>query len=233
MTINIKYLFIYFKISIVLSLIYIVAFGILLHKNIDIQLFITLFLLCIIPCISSLIMLLIGKHTSLKHPKLTKITANILNLAVLLIHSFLIFAIFIIGWAFSSGFDDPKYTEIKDYKKALSTYYPDAVEHFPKQIPENAKNISMVKNPGGLLGDSDLYLKFDADNEYIQKEKNNLKAKQSLDISNYDKERAARVLNYFLQDDDKNWDITIIESHSCFRGTAIRKNTIIYMIYCD
>ena len=232
MNLKINYLTIYFKISIVLSLIYTVALWILLHKNIDIQIFITLFLLCIIPCISSLIMLLIGKHTSLKHPKSTKIAVNIINLSVFITHFCFTFIIFCFIWAFSD-IDDPEYRDIKDYQKALKTYYPEAVEHFPKQIPQNAKNISMVKNPGGFLGDSDFYLKFDADNEYIQKEKFYLENKQISDIDNYDKERAARVLNYFLQEDDKNWDIAIIESSSCLRSAAIRGNTIIYMIYCD
>ncbi len=225
-----------------LSLIYIVAFGILLHKNIDIQLFITLFLLCIIPCICSLIMLQIGKYTNFKHPKLTKIVANIINLTVYIIHFCYMFIIFVSIWAFSST-DNTKYIDIKDYQKALNSYSADAISHFPKQVPQNAENISMLRSPDSLTGDSDFYLKFDTDGNYIQHETEKYQNKSEIILFNKDdyfisrvynhETQAAIILNNIIDEDIKNWTMFLLERNQCFRGFAIKDNTIIYILSCD
>lgn len=91
----------------------------------------------------------------------------------------------------------------------------------------------MLRTPSSFMGNSHFHLKFDEDERYIQIEKNYFKNKQALDISDYDKDRANIILNYFLVDDNKDRDIKILESTSCFRGVAFRNNTIMYILYCD
>ena len=225
-------------ISIIFSLIYIVSFGILVYK--DMKLFITLFLLCIIPFICSYIIFLIGKHTSLKYPKITKIIANIVNLLVLVTHFCCFVFIFIIIWSFLCL--NTEYTDIKDYKNALNSYSFEAIEHFPNQIPQEARNISMRRSPSSFTGDSEFYLKFDISKDYIEQENKKYKNKGEefffknddfYTSKNYDYNEAGSILHSITNDSTKGWMIRILERNQCLYGIASKDNTIIYILYCD
>ena len=57
------------------------------------------------------------------------------------------------------------------------------VEHFPKSIPENAKNIQFNQEQNEWFGSEAIILKFNIDKEYINKElkKYNFKYKENTD----------------------------------------------------
>ncbi len=246
MTNCIKYLKIYAIISAIFSILYLILYLFLISGGKDnteeLKIFLISGSICLLPIATSLIILLIGKKTNTKHPKITKIFANIINIAVLLIHGFYVLLIFLFYWAFSD-IDDYEYTDVKDYQKAIDSYYFEAVEHFPKEIPSEAQNVSLLRTPGGFLGDSSFYLKFDISENYIQKEKEKyVKERKPINLSyndllkkeyDYDKERAYSVLGTIVNDSGEGWKMNIIESSQCFRGIAVKNNTIIYILYCD
>jgi len=183
----------------------------------------------------------IGKFTSLKHPRLTKMLANIINLSVLAVHFYYIFIIFAGIWAFSS-IEDKDFTDINDYQKALNSYSEEAVSHFPKQIPENAENIRMRRSPDSFTGDSEFYLKFNIPKDYIEKEQEKYKNKGEIILFNKDdyftsrvynhETQSAIILNNIIDEDIKNWTMFLLERNRCFRGIASKNNTIIYIISC-
>ena len=63
------------------------------------------------------------------------------------------------------------YEDIKDYNKAVDTiWHTNCILHFPKSIPENAKNVRMHKCAGPIFGSEEMFLAFEADKEYIDSE---------------------------------------------------------------
>ena len=166
-----------------------------------------------------------------KFPLFSKVSYIFLNI---LITGFLIAALsFILLLKLAMSDLGTEYTDIKDYQKALNSYIPETVAHFPAQIPKNATNISMYRSPTSFTGDSDFYLKFDLDKDFIKSEEDYFKDIEEKEISDYERSRADRVLYYLIKEDSKKWNVKIIENSSCFRGVATKNNTIIYMIYCD
>ena len=192
---------------------------------------ITVFLFCILPFLSSFIIAIIGSYTKQKHPLITKIIVNILNLLIISIYSF----IFLIVLSFDSAMKDLaiEYVKLEDYEKALHSYTPEAVKHFPQKIPSNVSNIEMYMSPSSFNGDSDFHLKFDADKAYIQEVKDKYKEEMAIKHSDYTNERAKSVLSFFIKEDTKDWDIITTDDSSCYHGIAIKDTTIIYMLYCD
>ena len=213
-----NYLKIYVIISLLLTLFCLYYYFKNSYESINILCF------CILPFLSSFIIAIIGSYTKQKHPLITKIIANILNLSILLLYVFVI--ILIVG--IDSAFNDLsiEYSRPEDYEKALRSYTPEAVKHFPKEIPSNISNIEMYMSPSSFTGDSDFHLKFDADKAYIQEE-------MAINHSDYTNERAKRVLSFFIKEDTKDWDIITIDNSSCYHGIATKDTTIIYMLYCD
>lgn len=75
--------------------------------------------------------------------------------------------------------DKPQY-----YEEVLSTITPRGVTaHFPKKIPENAKNVQMRGSTLSFFGSQTMILKFDADKTYIENElkKHKFKSKENGD----------------------------------------------------
>ena len=228
---NNDYLKFYFKISAVLSLIYLTIYWLFFYHNDDFSYILMLILIFIIPIITSGLIMFIGRITKENHPKITKIIANLINVPILIIHFCCVSLMLLAFWAFSDMVNDAEYTDINDYPKAIKAYIPEAVEHFPNEIPKNASNISMLKTPSSFTGDSEFYLKFDTDKNYIDSQKNLFKYNKKFN-NEYDINRANNVLNSIIGD-TKGWEIITIESSSCYRGVAFKNNSIIYTLYCD
>lgn len=63
-------------------------------------------------------------------------------------------------------FDKPQY-----YKETISYIYnKDKIFHFPNEIPNNAKNVEMYADVFSFFGSEEIYLAFETDKEYIDKE---------------------------------------------------------------
>ena len=198
----------------------------------------TLFYL-LLPFIISLTIWLIGYHTSRKHPIITKFLVAILNISFWILYIFIVFELFI--WML---FYSPEYTKLWDYKKALSSYQSDAVEHFPTKIPKNVKNIKLLRSSSSFTGDSTFYLKFDANPEYIKQETQKYKNTGKKYIienktindsnnSNYfeNGNYAKNVLDRILDNKTDGYTIRVIEPEpNCYRAIAIKGNTIIYIL---
>ena len=187
---------------------------------------------CILPILSSFIILIIGSYTKQKYPLITKVIANILNLFVILAYAFMILIFLSIDSAFKDL--DIEYVKLEDYEKALHSYTSEAINHFPQKIPPNISNVEMYRSPSSFTGDSDFHLKFDTDKAYIQQVKNQYKEEIAIKHSDYTNQRAKNVLSYFIHQDTKDWDIITIDGgSSCYQGIATKDITIIYMLYCD
>lgn len=215
-----NYLKIYVIISLLLTLFCLYHYG-----------SISTFWFCILPILSSFIILIIGSYTKQKYPLITKVIANILNLFVILAYAFMI-SLFL---SFDSAMKDLaiEYVKLEDYEKALHSYTPEAVKHFPQKIPPNISNVEMYMSPSNFNGDSDFHLKFDTDKAYIQQVKEQYKEEIAIKHSDYTNERANRILSFFIHQDTKDWDIITIDNSSCYHGIATKDTTIIYMLYCD
>ena len=68
---------------------------------------------------------------------------------------------------------DAKCNQIKHYKLALSNVDLSNTSHFPHKIPNEAKNAELKASTYSFFGSEDLYLKFDTNKEYIDKELKN------------------------------------------------------------
>lgn len=198
---------------------------------------------CFIPLLFSAIIWFISVYANQKLPKLTKIITNILNITVLVLHSIFMSILTLIIIAFS-GENDPLYDKIEDYQKALDSYKYSAVSFFPEKIPENAKNISILRTSGGFHGDSTFYIKFDIDKEYIQNEMNKYKNQgkaviinefsQLAQNKNYDETRAAVILDSVIKEENEGYKVIILNSEGdCFKGIATKNNTILYVLALD
>lgn len=222
---KINYLSIYVIISLLLTLFCLYYYFKISYQDIII------FLFSLLPFSISFIIAIIGNYTKQKHPIITKVIANILNLSVILLYSFII--LIVVSLETIDNDLSIEYKKLEDYEKALQTYSAEAVEHFPKKIPSNISNAEMYMSPSNFNGDSDFHLKFDTDKDYIQQVKNQYKEKMAIKHSDYTNKRAKSILYYFIHEDTKDWDIITIDSSSCYSGIGIKEPTIIYMLYCD
>ena len=235
---EIRYLKIYTIISSILSLFYLTIFLIFffdVYSN-----FQELSSLCylVLPFILSLLVSLIGYHTSSNHSLITKIAANVLNIGFYIFHFFIVVLLFFFMVIYS-----PKYTNTRNYNKALSCYTVDAVSHFPVKIPQNAENINFLKSSSSFTGDSTFYLKFNITPEYIRREiqryKNVGKEYIIKDNDKYylnnnygeDVAYAKDVLSNIIGNDTEGYTIRVLNSNpNSFRAIATKNNTIIYIL---
>ena len=236
-----NYLKIYTIIFAILSALYIIL-SIIIYKDSNIKERVILFCFSLIPFICSLFIFAIGKFTGIKHPRITKFLANIINISILVIHSIFMFIIFWACFVFTD-LDDTEYTEIEDYSKALNSYSVEAISHFPIQVPQNAENISLLRTPDSFTGDSEFYLKFDISKDYIEKEKVKYKNQGEIIVLNKDdyftnnnynvEQESAIILNSIIDESVKSWTVLFLERNQCFRGIAFKNNTIVYILSCD
>ena len=135
------------------------------------------------------------------------------------------------NWTFSN--EEKEYTKIKDYQKALNSYDFELISHFPAQIPKNAKNISLLRTKSDFRGYSKFYLKFDINKEFIKKEEEYFKSTEKTKVDDFTKINTNNILYSIIHEKTQDWNIKILGSNSCFKGIAIKGNTIIYILYCN
>lgn len=133
-------------------------------------------------------------NTFKKHSMITKISSFVLN--ILIIGFFQIGTIifmFMLANLFPE--QDPSYQSPNNYKIALNTVWAQkCIEHFPKQIPENAKNVEFYKTNNNWFGSEAVTLKFEIDKKYIDKELKKYKFQyvenpDKLDMNEYNSHR--------------------------------------------
>ena len=247
---NAKYPKIYFIITLVLFILSALICILFALEESFLFVLITMFWL-ILPLFCPAIIWLIERKANFKHPKVFKVIAHIVNIINIIFQCVLILIVLVII-AIGEADSNKEFTNAKDYQRALNNYTPEMVAHFPRVIPENAKNVKLFYIPGGFTGDSSFYLQFDIDNEYIQKERdryknktkeyvfkneNNKNKKEEFD---YDKYRAANAISECYEKSGKEgynaeigYRANILEGGSCISGFATKDNNIIYLVYCD
>ncbi len=102
-------------------------------------------------------------------PGFAKILAFLLNFFIIAILQIFISCgnFFVI----SILYDDKAYADYNNYPKALSSIRTSSmIKHFPSSLPPNAKNPGLFKSSNGFFGSEEIFLSFESDNEYIQKE---------------------------------------------------------------
>lgn len=229
-----KYLKIYALISLIFALLCFVIFLLLFFDAYSsFQELSTLFYL-FLPFILIFGVWIIGCYTNKKHPKLTKIFANILNIHLFIVHIILVIFLFI-----SLLFYDPEYTNIRDYQKALRKFDANAIFYFPKEIPQNAKNIKFLKTSSSFTGDCAMYLQFDTTKEYVEKEelkyknigKEILIRKDKKNLDNYKSLSTGNIT--FDYEDLIGYKIRVLEDKPNYRAIATKENKIIYILWLN
>ena len=181
-----------------------------------------------VPAIFVTLIYFIGSKTTEKFPKATKIISAILNLIIILF-----LQIFICGvmTLFFSGLFERPVTGIKDYDYALTSIgLQDRIKHFPSQIPKNASNIKLYKYTHNWFGSEEIYLYFDTDKDYIDKElsKYTFQKIQGPYENKEDYEYFFRIVgSYKLR--KEGYKVYIIKADTGFSyGIAVKGNQIMY-----
>ncbi len=161
-----KFLFSSLVFSIIIAIVYYIFYCIYFFYSIEIVLK-GLFLLT--PVLLVALICFIVTKTFLKYPKTTKIISAILM--TITIGYFQIFA-YVVAFACASIFTlEPVYNTIDKYEEALQASNKQiCIQHFPKKIPKNAKNIQFLRRYNNWFGSEEIYLKFDIDKNYIENE---------------------------------------------------------------
>lgn len=129
---------------------------------------ITIFL---VPIILILLISLIANYTYTKFPILTKFITAALNTIIIIVSA--IFVLFVISFI-QNPFPHPEHKiyenpiQYQEAKNSIDAQY--RVYHFPKAIPENAKNIRLYKTNNSWFGSEEMILEFDIDKQYIENE---------------------------------------------------------------
>lgn len=106
-----------------------------------------------------------------KHPLLTKIISGILNSIIIVVQIICGAVLFFILAMVES---DYAYSNPNDYTKALNSIcYQEYIQHFPKQIPDQAADILLSKTSCIFRGREEIILRFKIDKNYINKELSN------------------------------------------------------------
>ena len=122
-----------------------------------------------IPVIIVLIISITAKQLHKFFPKITSVITFLLNSFIIifiqLVCGFIMFMLFAMLDA-DTVFDNPKY-----YPKALkSISYKNRIAHFPKTIPQNAKDIELYKGSSHWFGSEEILLKYTIDKNSIDNE---------------------------------------------------------------
>ena len=101
-------------------------------------------------------------------PKITKILTLLINLFIII---FIQIFVGIYVLAFMVLINNDYMRDKPEFYEEVLTYFPEEkVAHFPKHIPQNAKNVEMDADMFSFQGGQSIIIKFDADKKYIENE---------------------------------------------------------------
>lgn len=103
-----------------------------------------------------------------KYPICVKILSFIANTLILIVEAFyaFVFCMLLTMLNIDKTFSDPSaYIEALNSIKCQS-----CIEHFPREIPKNAKDVQLYKSQSSLHGGIDMLLKFNIEETYIKNE---------------------------------------------------------------
>ena len=75
--------------------------------------------------------------------------------------------------------------ETKYYTTIIQNFPQDKTIHFPKQIPNEAKNVQLHSSTNYFFGSQEIVLKFDTDKQHIEKELKKYKFKSKENTNHY------------------------------------------------
>lgn len=137
-----------------------------------------------IPSFVVFLISLVAYKTFAIHPRITKIFSFLLN-TFLIVYFQVVFFFIILFFAELFSEPYPNYADPLKYKEAIKTIKKqDCVKHFPKEIPENAKNVEFNKENNNFFGSEAIALKFDINENYIDKELKKYKFKYIENFNN-------------------------------------------------
>lgn len=172
--------------------------------------------------IINIIAIKIFKHI----PKITKFITFILNSFIIVIIQ-MFCALFLLSFMIIAN-DEYMRDKPEFYEKVLTSYPEERTAHFPRHIPQNATNVEMDADMWSFQGGQSIYIKFDIDKDYIDKELKKYKFKSKESNNN----------NYICGILMKDYILYIIdgkyERFGKFSAIGVNKksNTIIYF-YCN
>lgn len=102
-----------------------------------------------LPLFCSAVIWLIERKVNFKYPKVFKTVAHIVNIINIIFQCLLILVI-LAAISIMEVDSNEEFKDVKDYQRALKNYTPEMVAHFPKEIPENAKNVNLFYTPEDL-----------------------------------------------------------------------------------
>lgn len=128
-----------------------------------------------------------------KFPLFVNLIACLLNLFIILVIQCFC-GLYVFSFLFCANeeykFDKPEY-----YEEVIEHFEKDKVAHFPKHIPEGAKDVEMWGDYLSFFGSEKFLLKFNADKKYIE---NELKKYKFISIESYKK--FENRLDYVIKD---------------------------------
>lgn len=188
-----------------------------------------------------LLIVYLSVKTSKKYPNLTKIFSFLFNsFIIIVVQIFLGFSVLIAMMFLGT---DTYFENPNDYEKALkSIHFQKRIAHFPRVIPDEAKDIQLYKSSNSWFGSEDLMVKFSINKKYIDDE---LKKYKFISIekwqnSEYNPARRFYSGNINIDDftfyiiNDKNNEIPNEHSFLYHYGIGVNKdfNKIIYYYTC-
>lgn len=129
-------------------------------------------ILFLVPFLLVILISVISSYTYSKFPKLTKVISAFLN-SIIIIASIvaLIVTITFIQNPFPDLKEDTVYEHPIQYQDAKNSINAQSrIQHFPDNIPENAKHIRFHKDSNSWFGGEQMILEFDIDKQYIENE---------------------------------------------------------------
>lgn len=228
-----KYLFIIAIFSFLIFFVTLLSYTLLL-KDFNI----IVLLIMIIPFITIYLLGFIYTKLFSKNKHLIKIVTGIISTIIIIIQIYFSFATILCCFLFQ----DIRYDNPKDYNKALKAINNSSrIRHFPKKIPNNAKNIILHMDRSNWFGSETIIVKFDIDKNYIDNELEKYNYIHVDDLEKYLHIMQGMLTNNYEINID-NYNLYIIgdrehehpNEHMFFYhyGIAVKDNSIAYYYTC-
>ena len=116
-------------------------------------------------------------------PKITNVLTFILNSFIIVIIQIFL-GLFVISF-FALINEEYMSDKPEFYEEVITNFPKERIAHFPKHIPQNARNVQLHSGTHYFFGSQEIVLKFDTDKQYIQNELEKYKFKSKEDTNHY------------------------------------------------